>query len=351
MFIKRKSISNVSGVKCFDNKCYYNEAGIVRIDQTEILSEVEGNSFWKLDDNLFFYHDLEGNRIYIETNTREKRKVLHPFFTDSKFQDRILCKANFRRKNRQWLWNLGIFNIKEGSLIKQNTNIINFTVVSSTEKICFGHYKNKSSLHAMSLENLSTEYWAVQLGDQKINKILGTSNDVIYLALNESILEISLSSGEISRRWLDLSGFEIGNDYKDVIPEPSQFSLDKEQEKLIGTFDTFLIEIDLKSGEVNNRDLKVELQSHHISDFRPFRDHPFDDNHIYLTTHTYLPEYPNVDLGSIVALNRKTFKIDWMHTFTDASIGTNTPSITKTHLYQRDTEKNLFIFERVDQPV
>lgn len=344
MYNYNRIISNVSGIKCFESTCYYNQDNNVKVDDRVILKSVEGSSFWKFNSS-YYYHNVEGERILL--SGERKHIIKHPLFINTIFSKKAVCQARFRRENRKWNWNIGIYDLSLGELIEESIDIRNFTVVTLNNNLCIGHYESKGSLLALNIEKLDDIIWKTEFNNLLIKKVLGKQKNNIYLAFENKILEINLDTGEINRSWKDLPGFEAGSEYKNTIPEPKYFSLDENQKKLIGTFHTFYLEIDLESGKASYYDLKEELQSHYLSDFRPFSDHPFDENHLYLTAHTHLPSYPKIDLDSIVMLNRTTLKIDWMYTFTDSGIGTNTPKITNTHLYQIDTEKNLYVFERV----
>jgi hypothetical protein len=67
-----------------------------------------------------------------------------------------------------------------------------------------------------------------------------------------------------------------------------------------------------------------------------------------VTAYAESVESPNMDLDCVIALNRHTKKIDWIHVFKDAGIGTNMPQITSTHTYQLDAYNNLYVFERIE---
>jgi len=185
--------------------------------------------------------------------------------------------------------------------------------------------------------------------NKRVLKIIGEYQNQLLVACSDHLLlTVDVNTGEILHQWQELSGFEVGSFYKDILPNPANFVLDKLAAKLIGVFDTYYFEIDLGSKEINYFQLKDELSNYGISDFRAFSNNPFTPEHIFLTAHTYLDDFPNVDLSSVLALNRKTQKVDWIHTFKDTGLGTNVPQITSTHLYQLDTEKNLYVFERID---
>ncbi len=204
---------------------------------------------------------------------------------------------------------------------------------------------NKTS--CFSAANEFSQEWEIDIA---LKNILGLFNEKLLVVVDEhTILQIDPFSGDILYKWSDLPGFEAGTKYKGKIPNASNFVLDKESAKLIGVFYTYYFEIDLRSKKISFYQLKDELSKYGISDFRPFNNNPFTQEHLFLTAHTYWDDFPNVDLSSVIALNRESKKVDWSHTFTESGLGTNIPQITTTHLYQKDLDNNLHIFERQDQ--
>lgn len=191
--------------------------------------------------------------------------------------------------------------------------------------------------------------WEAELENRvKIEKIINVYQHQLLIACSDHLLlSVDVNTGEILHKWKELSGFEEGQ-YKGFLPEPADFVLDKEAGNLIGVFSKYYFEIDLASGEINYEDIRQELNTHHINSFRRMGDNPFTKDHLFVTAHAELDERPNVDLDCVLALNRNTKRVDWMHIFKDTGLGTNVPQITSTHLYQLDTEKNLYVFERTD---
>jgi hypothetical protein len=158
-------------------------------------------------------------------------------------------------------------------------------------------------------------------------------------------LSIDTNTGQTIHKWRELNGFEEGQFYKDVLPEPTDFVLDKEDGKLIGVFSKYYFEINLVSGKISYNDVRKELNAYGINSFRRMGNNPFTKDHLFVTAHAESDDKPNVDLDCVLAFNRNTKKVDWVHIFKDTGLGTNIPQITDTHLYQLDTEKVLYIFE------
>jgi len=233
---------------------------------------------------------------------------------------------------RNTVFEFGRLPISEGIYRNDNTIFLHL----ENQLTCFKLYNQKSAWE-LKLENIT-----------KVEKVINVYHNQLLIACSDHfLLSIDINTGEILRKWQELAGFEAGQFYKDVLPNPSSFVLDEKEGKLIGTFDIYYFEIDLTSGEVSYEDIRQELNTHHINSFRRMGNNPFTTDHLFVTAHAELEERPNADLDCVLALNRNTKKIDWVHIFKDTGLGTNVPQITSTHLYQLDTEKNLFIFERV----
>ena len=181
----------------------------------------------------------------------------------------------------------------------------------------------------------------------EMSKFLGIwKNELIVACSNGLILSINVEIGETLYKWQELKGFEIGTIYKGVLPDASSFVLDETQAKLIGVFHTYYFEIDLVSREITYIQLEEELSNHSIRNFKGVSDNPFTSTHLYLTADITLDELPNTELNAVLALNRDTKKVDWVHTFKESGIGTNIPQINDTHLYILDLKGTLHVFEK-----
>jgi|GEM_PF-2171488 len=201
------------------------------------------------------------------------------------------------------------------------------------------------------IDNKGNDLWKLDLTsleNVEVQEFLGVyQNQLLVACSNHLLLSVNANTGEVIRKWRELPGFDASQSYKDVLPEPSDFVLDKEAGKLIGVFSKYYFEIDIISGQISYEDVRQELNAHHINSFRRMgRNNTFTKDHLFVTAHAELDERPNVDLDCVLALNRNTKKVDWVHIFKDTGLGTNAPQMTNTHLYQLDTEKNLYIFEK-----
>lgn len=248
----------------------------------------------------------------------------------------------FRRDRKLKEYQSGLYDTNTCSFFLDKDSVLNINYINNDV------YINSENIR---MDNEGNALWELQLehlGDIEVKEILDVYQNQLLVACSDHfLLSVDVNTGKILRKWRELPGFEEGQFYKDVLPNTSSFVLDKKEGKLIGTFDVYYFEIDLFSGRIFYNDIRNELNAHHINSFRRIANNPFTKDHFFVTAHAELDERPNVDLDCVLALNRHSKKVDWVHIFKDAGLGTNVPQITSTHLYQLDTEKNLYIFERI----
>ena len=170
--------------------------------------------------------------------------------------------------------------------------------------------------------------------------LVGCSNNVL-LAVNHE-------TGEIIYQWQEL---EHTGDYrfpKSKIGSYHSALLLPNENKLVGGGNRGLWEINLITRAVVVNDLAEEFTKNNINSLTGDKIHSADDTHLILTAYTNEdPDYFKAFLV-IFALNKKTYKIDWIHNFGTAMTGTERKTeVAGNKLYQLDTDGNLFIFENV----
>ncbi len=341
-FVKKEE--KITGIKCIDNNSYFTKKNNLVCDNENIIKGVEGFSFWLLDKGIYF-HNNEGEEFLKRDN--KNYKITYPFFVKSNLDYKVFCAVNYRRENRKWMWSLGLFDLTSLSLIKEFP-FENYTVESVVDNNSIGYFE-KNKISAFNIDNCKIN-WELDLAtifNSRLIHFIGVyENQLLIACRNHLLLSVDINTGEILHKWQELVGFEVGSLYKDVLPDPTNFVLDKQDSKLIGVFDTYYFEIDLNTKEISYYQLKEELSKYNIRSFRSFNDNPFTSEYLFLTAHTFLKEVPNVNFSSVLSLNKKTKKVDWVHTFKDVGLGTNVPQITDTHLYILDLEGTLHIFEK-----
>lgn len=323
--------ADVKSFKVDGSNLFYVSREGLYLNDTLVAKEVDQTNY-SLYGRFMVY--LKG-----EVTHFEEEKIDKAILIDSLDNDTALFSSNFNLDDFTLQYEL--IDLKDWSLVYDFGQLpIVKSVLREGYKICL-HLEER--LMSMNLSSNKVE-WELKLNALKV---VGLYQNQLYIACtNHRLMSIDINTGKIVLEWKELKGFEAGQEYKDVLPEPSDFVLDKVSGKLIGVFSKFYLEIDLESGEINYEDVREELQQYRINSFRRMGDNPFTNDHLFVTAHAELEERPNVDLDCVLALNRNTKKVDWVHVFKDTGLGTNVPQITDTHLYQLDAEGNLHIFEK-----
>ena len=163
------------------------------------------------------------------------------------------------------------------------------------------------------------------------------------------IYTIDIQSGNTSNKYQEVPGLDMGTEYQNVIPESTDFVLDKREGKLVGLFHTYLIETLLSQNEISYVNLAEELKNYGINSFRRFVNNPISDRYIYAVGHTEDSSDNSVEYDSLVIINRQTNKVEWQYGFKEVGLGTNAPIIDGNLLYQKDLNNELHVFRQVDQ--
>lgn len=321
--------------------------------------KIDNSNFFYLSSKGFFFNDIlisekvDRTNYSLYNNTIVYSKGGTTYFGEQKIDKTILVSSlnndvalfssNLNLDN--FTLQFELINLKDLSLTYDFGNLPMIKSLLREDNEIYLSFEEK--LICMNLSSNKIE-WEL---NKSILKIIGVyENQLLIACSNHLLLSVDINTGEILHKWQELVGFEVGSQYKDVLPDPTNFVLDKQDSKLIGVFDTYYFEIDLNTKEISYYQLKEELSKYDIRSFRSFNDNPFTSEYLFLTAHTFLKEVPNVNFSSVLSLNRKTKKIDWVHTFKESGTGTNTPQITDTHLYMLDLEGTLHIFEKESTP-
>lgn len=248
----------------------------------------------------------------------------------------------FRRDKKAKEYQSGLYNTHSRLFVLDTDSVLNINFIQDDI------YLTSENIR---IDDDGKDIWKLRLGQfdgVEVKDFLGICQNQLLIACSRHLLiSVDVNTGNILRKWRDLPAFEEGQFYRGVLPEPTDFVLDEETGKLIGVFSKYYFEIDIQTGEIRYKDVREELKAYHINSFRRMGNNPFTKDHLFLIAHAELDERPNIDLDCVLAFNRNTKKVDWVHIFKDAGLGTNVPQITSTHLYQIDTKNNLYIFERI----
>lgn len=326
--------TNKPNIKSFQiiegNLLYLNNKGLF-VDDNQLTQEIE-NDYFTLYNNLPIY--IQQGVTHIGEDSIEKSILVSSLNKDFAIFSSDLNLDDFTLRYE-------LINIKDFSIVHDFNYLPVIKFVAWLKKDLLLYSGNLLSKYSLNDKDIIWEL------NQEISRIIGIWQNKVFIACNNHfLLSVDINSGQVVQTCQELKGFEAGQEYNGVLPEPSDFVLDKESGKLIGVFSKYYIEIDLESGEISYEDVQNELNQHGINSFRRMGDNPFTKDHLFVTAHAELEERPNVDLDCVLALNRNTKKVDWIHIFKDTGLGTNVPQITDTHLYQLDTEGTLHVFEK-----
>lgn len=341
MYLLKRNKSSVNKfIALYSKATFSNSEGVYEIlNENEIykgdlVNYHQENSFFVIEKNF------EGNKQIINDGDVQELNsgidgvqkiidtdcLLRTCYSDD-YSTTYLAKFNINLKNDIWKIDF--------------TGVVFFYVIE--DQMLLG-YTDRVSSHSFLDSSI---IWTKNYKELNLTKCIGNfKNQLLVVAGEHILLSIDINTGEQLYKWHELKGFEIGTTYKDELPSASSFVLDEAAGKLIGAFHTYYFEIDLVSKEIIYTQLEEELTSHSIRNLKSVSNNPLTSTHLYLTADVTLEEFQNTDLNAVLALNRETKKVDWVHTFKESGIGTNIPQITDTHLYMLDLEGTLHIFEK-----
>jgi len=326
LFIEKKSFkifdNPIDGFEIFNNKVYLNDWNgryIIYKTSGELIEKGEGKAFFYSSDMYLGYQYLKGDTIQ-EALIDEKEEILDLEITNKK------NSINFSNKN--------IYCCLVGN------EIYAYTVPKCTLKwkykiAEFGKYNDRDG----------------NLQDHKVDKFIGIWNDSLLVACSgQLILDINIKTGEINRKWQELPGYG-GTAFKGrlqhKLPSTNGFQLDISNSYLYHLADSFLVKIDLVSGEASFESLKSNLEENLFSGFRWSNAYAEDKTHIYTIAEIdgkaldldYTPQ-------CIVAFNKNKLEIDCHYRFEGDWIKTDIPQLSDNKLYQLSGDNVLYIFEK-----
>lgn len=333
-----KTIKEVRSFKATSEGLLYNTKNRRLYLENDLISE---------EVDISGYTIYNGEPIYIKNDSTiiGQRTFDKSILIDSLTSDFAIFSSDFDVDQLTLVYE--IVDVKTSLTITNLGRLPVINTLSTSNGLYFIGFKTHlSCISAIS----SNPRWVFDVNSNyqsKILKIIGFwQNHIILACSNHILLLVDIDNGEIIHKWQELKGFEAGSFYKDVLPNPSNFVLDNEASKLIGTFDVYYFEIDLITKQISYENIEPELNSHGIISFHSMGNNPFTNDHLILIAHVRDKGMPDIDLNCVLALNRQTRKVDWHYTFKDTTIGPNVPQITDTQLYLRDIGNNLYIFEK-----
>jgi len=207
-------------------------------------------------------------------------------------------------------------------------------------------------LWEFSLEDLgSYEDIEGKTESYEVVKFLGIyQSNLLVACTGRLIVELDIRKGTLLRSWQQLKGFgdkAFGGRLLDKIPDAENFQLNTSKTELYNLSGKHLTIIDLGSGEASFVSLQKTMHANHISNFRYSTGYAEDEAHLYTIGEMDKAHF-NTDYTPqcILAFNKTTLAIDWLHVFKNDWVKTDIPQIAENKLYQLTGYNTLYIFEK-----
>lgn len=342
---------NVRGYALKENEVWWNSD--FEVFNNKNISVIKSNIHLqkiKSDRHSLFISDIEGSSFLIDKNAI--------FFKDV-FILTKMCKNELLIENLNGVGTelLDIKNNKYKKFIDER--LFGFLI----EKNDLFYKKNRIQINSISIPEAKLK-WKFNLGDlaqyqdrdgnlqdYQVDKFIGIWNDSLLVACSgQMILDINIQTGEINRKWQELPGYggtAFQGRLQHKLPSTSGFQLDLSNTYLYHLAGSFLVKIDLVSGEASFLSLKGDLEKNLFSGFRWSTAYGEDETHIYtiaemngkLLDLDYTPQ-------CILAFNKSTLETDWYYRFEEDWVKTDVPQISENKLYQLSGNNVLYIFEK-----
>ena len=338
---------------------------------TELLefNDLLSASFIKLNEEIYLILILKNSKLLINKSLKIIQKFPKNYlFYEAIDNSRKLISINTKfNPDGSIEYNWVVLDILENKIVKDlhlKGNIFGFyytfqdTIIYSTDNTkviisAFDYIKNQT-LWQFNLTNLGYFVDALSQNEKKVYKVLhifGIWQEEFIIACSYGlILCLDVNTGKEKRRFQEIPKINSDSFIEGLIPNAESFVLDKEQSKLIGAFHKYYFEIDLITNKISFQDIKDELQNYYIYFINNVKNHPFTETHLYITAKS--KQYINdkeLQADCLVALNRTTKKIDWIHYFKEAVVS-GAPQLAGDRLYQL-SKGDLYIFQKQETTI
>jgi len=348
--VKKYCISNINNTCCLvyqkQNEIYCNNDLIIT-DNISNIYALNETLIYSINFQKLFYYNLKTK------NLKEIKET--DGFSQFISKELILVVKNSDDYSKQYLSLINLQNNQKkwtiesyfGNGIVNNNYLFASCINHRICKIDLDH--PEQPLWQFDLNQLGT--FTNRNGEQeayKVIKILGIWQEELFIACNNGlILAIDSNTGIEKRKWQHIKDYYFDDEITDKIPRAESFVFDGDT--LIGALNTYYFKIDLKTSEISALNISQELQKFNIFHIKTVNDNPVTDTHIFLTAMMRKKDNdPKWSYDCLIALNKKTLKIDWHYSFEEAGLGTNIPKLAGNKLYQLDNNNTLHIFEKTN---
>ena len=317
-----------------DNKIYRNCEIVV------ILENDFFGTFYVIEDEIllqsyhgyFIFKNLKIEGFYCEGNLEFLS------FTDTNRNLTIFKDQKFITTNIK-----GSIFFKDGFFISVDESFIFFYKSVTSESVYYWKFSIQTIGNYLNKRGRETCY--------SVEKIIGIWNNEILIGFSNSlIVSLDIETGKEIRRWQVLDGY-----YQDIrgvanqIPASNMFLYDDENGKLIALQLSSYVEIDLSTSQVIVKSLNDEMDKIGILHLNNQTSYGISSSHLF-TTASGTDYKLDESFQNIIAINRKSFEIDWSHRFAPEDEGVNgTPVYESGKLYQLTGAGTLYVFDEIIQ--
>ena len=186
-------------------------------------------------------------------------------------------------------------------------------------------------------------------GEEKnyeVVKFLGVWEDELLVFLkNNTVISLDITSGDIAHQWHQIEPQEMREYTIDTLGDC--ISYDALENEVVSFHFFTCTKIDMKSKLLTTYNMADTFEENNVHSIANTSEFASDATHYYLSVFTHHATLSNTLSAALVAINKKSMHIDWLHTFDDdVRLGVNFPQAEGGKLYQLDKNHTLHIFEK-----
>lgn len=333
-----KKISNVLNYKISPEGFYFQKTDGIYHDNIKIIdlnSDFFGE-FYLNSDNIIIQYYLGSFRIYKNNVLKNEFVGFYNYLsnqsimylnTNDNFIHFIIdyedIKTNFKQNG---------YHIDSRYFVVENSIFSAFT------------FPEAEPLWQFMLSSLSKK----DEKEYEVEKFIGVwKGQLLVTCKNQTVLSIDVNTGKLIKQWLAFPPIEMDEYKLDAIPYSLVMQLDEKKGKAIG-FNFFAYwEINLTTLTIKSESLADTLKDNDLFGIKNLSGFTQDKTHYYVTAESSFKTNLERRLDNLIAINKKTLKIDWVHQFGEnEALGVNIPQYSNNKLYQLDWDNNLHIFEK-----
>lgn len=291
----------------------------------------KGNRIWVTEEGLEEFNHGVSSIIKIQTNFH----LLQSSYNED-YSIKEISLLNTKSGTRKWEIQVGV--------IDKIKCIENYFIVCNKRGIRLFQISDGVLLWENELSEKS-----IRIGEldsmPAVSKIIGFDGHNLYLCFDTGVVaSFDMGNGGINNTWCDIPALPnpYGEGHIEKMLYVNSMVFDDEYDRLVGMSGTVLWTIDLKTKIINSFNLWNDLESSGLESIKRVTNISNSETHYYTTAETAYNVESDRRYDAVVAINKKTLKIDWAHIFDVAWLATHTPQYVMGTIYQLDNDCNLY---------